>query len=121
IRNMLTVVGPSAARPPHSTMHPRLITTSVYTLRTFGVLLAAAYVAAYWWLLRQGRREKLDPEALASLGMWAIAGAIIGAKVLMIVRSFPEYMAAPSEIFSPSLLVAGGDFYGGFIGALIAS
>jgi len=102
-------------------MHPRLITTSVYTLRTFGVLLAAAYVAAYWWLLRQGRREKLDPEALASLGMWAIAGAIIGAKVLMIVRSFPEYMAAPSEIFSPSLLVAAGDFYGGFIGALIAS
>jgi phosphatidylglycerol---prolipoprotein diacylglyceryl transferase len=102
-------------------MHPRLLTTSVYTLRTFGVLLAAAYITAYWWLVRQGRRERLDPELLASLGMWAIAGAIIGAKLLMIVRSLPEYAAAPSALLSPSLLVAAGDFYGGFIGALVFS
>src|SRR5436190_15189767 len=102
-------------------MHPRLLTTSFYTLRTFGVLLAAAYVSAYWWLIREGQREGLDSESLASLGMWAIAGAIIGAKALMILRAFPEYLAAPSELLSPSLLVAAGDFYGGFIGALIAS
>jgi phosphatidylglycerol:prolipoprotein diacylglycerol transferase len=102
-------------------MHPRLLTTSFYTLRTFGVLLAAAYLTAYWWMVREGRREGLDVEAMGSLGMWAIVGAIIGARVLMIVRSFPDYVAAPSELLSPSLLVAAGDFYGGFIGALVAS
>lgn len=102
-------------------MHPRLLTTPFYTVRTFGVLLAAAYLTAYWWMLREGRRQRLDADALGSLGMWAIVGAIIGARVLMVIRSFPEYAAAPSELFSPSLLVAAGDFYGGFIGALIAS
>jgi phosphatidylglycerol:prolipoprotein diacylglycerol transferase len=39
----------------------------------------------------------------------------------MIIRSFSDYVAAPSELLSPSLLVAAGDFYGGFIGALIMS
>jgi phosphatidylglycerol:prolipoprotein diacylglycerol transferase len=102
-------------------MHPRLLTTSFFTLHTFGLLLACAYVAAFWWLTRDGRREGLDVDALALLGFWAIAGAIIGAKALMIVRAFPEYAAAPSEIFSVSVLASAGDFYGGFIGALIAS
>jgi phosphatidylglycerol:prolipoprotein diacylglycerol transferase len=102
-------------------MHPRLLTTPFYTLHTFGVLLAAAYLVALWWLTREGRREGLDPDALTSLGLWAIVGAILGAKALMIVRAFPEFAAAPSEIFSPSVLTSAGDFYGGFIGALIAS
>jgi phosphatidylglycerol:prolipoprotein diacylglycerol transferase len=102
-------------------MHPQLLTTPFFTLRTFGVLLAAAYLTAYWWMLREGRRQRLDVEALGSLGMWAIVGAILGARVLMILRSFPEYAANPSALLSPSLLVAAGDFYGGFIGALIAS
>jgi phosphatidylglycerol:prolipoprotein diacylglycerol transferase len=39
----------------------------------------------------------------------------------MIVRALPEYVAAPSELFSLSVLTSAGDFYGGFIGALIAS
>jgi len=102
-------------------MHPRLLTTPYYTLHTFGVLLAAAYMAAYWWLIREGEREHLDVDALASLGLWAIVGAIIGAKGLMILRDWSAYAAAPSEIFSLSTLTSAGDFYGGFIGALIAS
>src|ERR1700682_2245529 len=102
-------------------MHPRLLTTPLFTLHTFGLLLAFAYLAAFWWLTREGRRERLDVDALASLGFWAITGAIIGAKALMIVRALPDYLAAPSEIFSLSVLASAGDFYGGFIGALIAS
>jgi phosphatidylglycerol:prolipoprotein diacylglycerol transferase len=102
-------------------MHPRLVTTPFFTVHTFGLLLAAAYIAAYWWLTREGRRKGLDVDALASFGLWAIIGAIIGARVLMILRALPEYAAAPSELFSLSVLTSAGDFYGGFIGALIAA
>jgi phosphatidylglycerol:prolipoprotein diacylglycerol transferase len=102
-------------------MHPRLLTTPFFTVYTFGLLLASAYLAALWWLMREGRREGLDVDALASLGFWAIGGAIIGAKVLMILRELPEYVAAPSNVFSLSVLSSAGDFYGGFVGALIAS
>ena len=102
-------------------MHPRLLTTPLFTLHTFGLLLASAYVAAFWWLIREGRRHRLDVDALSSLGFWAIGSAIIGAKALMILRDFPEYAARPSELFSLSVLASAGDFYGGFIGALVAS
>src|SRR5947207_3472564 len=102
-------------------MHPRLLTTPYFTLHTFGLLLASAYLASYWWLTREGRREGLDSDALASLAFWAIGGAILGAKALMVVRALPEYAAAPSQLLSLSVLTSAGDFYGGFIGALIAS
>jgi|SRR6185436_665957 len=102
-------------------MHPRVVTTPFFTVHTFGLLLAAAYIAAYWWLTREGRRTGLDVDALALFGFWAIIGAVIGARVLMILRTLPEYTAAPAELFSLSVLTSAGDFYGGFIGALIAA
>ncbi len=102
-------------------MHPRLLTTPFFTIHTFGVLLAAAYLAALGWLVRGARREGLDPDTLMSLGLWAIVGAIVGAKALMILRALPEYAANPGELLSPSLLTAAGDFYGGFIGGLVAA
>ena len=102
-------------------MHPRLLVTPFFTIYTFGLLLASSYLAAFWWLMREGRRERLDVDALASLGFWAIAGAIVGAKALMILRDLPDYVAAPSSLFSMSVLSSAGDFYGGFIGALIST
>ena len=102
-------------------MHPRLLTTPFFTIHTFGILLATAYLAAFWWLMREGRRDRIDVEALSSLAFWAIVGAIIGAKALMVVRDLPAYLSSPAAAFSSSVLMSAGDFYGGFIGALVAS
>jgi len=102
-------------------VHPRLLTTPFFTFHTFGLLLAAAYLAALGWLVRGAKREGLNPDTLMSLGLWAIVGAILGAKALMIVRSLPEYIANPSELSPMSLLTSAGDFYGGFIGGVVAS
>jgi phosphatidylglycerol:prolipoprotein diacylglycerol transferase len=102
-------------------MYPRLITTPYFVLHTFGVFLASAYLAALWWLLRGAKREYLDSERTASLGLWIILGAIVGAKVLMVIRSFAEYLAHPSDLWSLATLQSAGDFYGGFIVALLAA
>lgn len=102
-------------------MHPRLLTTPFFTIHTFGLLLATAYLVALWWLVRGARRAKLDPDIVTSLGMWAIIGALIGAKLLLIIRLIPEYAASPSDLWSTSLLTSAGDFYGGFIGGVVAS
>ncbi len=102
-------------------MHPKLLTTPYFTLHTFGVILAIAYLCAYWWLYRGARREGISRELVAGLGLWAIIGAIVGAKLLLILRTIPYYMQHPSEFWSLGTLQSGGDFYGGFIGALAAS
>lgn len=99
-------------------MHPRLFTTPFFTLHTFGVLLALALLASMWWLMRAARRDDLSPDRLMSLGLWAIAGGILGAKLLPVLRTLPEYLAQPSQLWSMSLIESAGDFYGGFLGAL---
>ena len=76
------------------------VTTPFFTVHTFGLLLAAAYIAAYWWLTREGRRKGLDVDALALFGFWAIIGAVIGARVLMILRALPDKTAVPAELFT---------------------
>jgi phosphatidylglycerol:prolipoprotein diacylglycerol transferase len=98
-------------------VHPRLLTTPFFTLRTFGVLLATAYLVAFWWLMRGARRTRVDAEAVSSLGMWAILGALVGAKLLLMIRSIDELDAG--ELWS--FVTSAGDFYGGFIGGLVAS
>ena len=102
-------------------MFPRLLTTDYFTLHTFGLFLAAAYLAGLWWLMRGVRREKLNPELATGLGLWIIIGAILGAKALMVLRSLPDYLAEPSQFLSLATIQAAGDFYGGFIGALLAA
>ncbi|MBN2320522.1 MAG: prolipoprotein diacylglyceryl transferase [Acidobacteria bacterium] len=102
-------------------MHPKLLTTPYFTIYTYGAMLALAYLSALWWLFRSARREGINRERISGLGLWVIIGAIAGAKVLMILRSLPYYMDYPSEFWSLGTLQSGGDFYGGFIGALTAT
>lgn len=102
-------------------MHPRLLVTPYFTLYTFGVLLAAAYLAAMQYVVRTARRDGLNADRITSLCLSCIVGAIIGAKTLMAVRSWAEYLADPSQLWSRSFLEGAGDFYGGFLGALAAS
>lgn len=101
-------------------MHPRLLTTPFFTLHTFGVLLVFALLASMWWLMRAARRDGLNPDSVMSLGLWAIVGGIVGAKLLLVLRTLPEYLAQPSQLWSLSFIEAAGDFYGGFLGALLA-
>jgi len=100
-------------------MHPRLLTTPFFTIHTFGVLLATAYLAALWWLLRGARHTNVDPDRVLLLGMWAIVGALIGAKLLLLIRSIGDMQASASDVMS--FVTSAGDFYGGFIGSVIAS
>jgi len=104
-----------------SLMHPKLLTTPYFTLYTYGLLLALAYLSALWFLFNRARREGISRERISRLGLWVVVGAILGAKALMIFRSLPFYLENPSKLWSLGTLQSGGDFYGGFIGALAAT
>ena len=96
-------------------MHPILLKTPYFTLYTYGLLLALAYLTALWLLFRNARREGMDPEKISRLGLWVVIGAIVGAKALMLIHE------PPTKFWSLGTLQSGGDFYGGFIGALLAT
>jgi phosphatidylglycerol:prolipoprotein diacylglycerol transferase len=99
-------------------MHPKLLTTPYFTIYTYGLMLALAYLSALWMLFRGAKREGINGDKISKLGIWVVIGAIVGAKALMILRSLPFYLEHPSKLLSLGTLQSGGDFYGGFIGAL---
>ncbi len=100
-------------------MHPILFQFGPFRLPTYGLLVAAALVAAVYTVVRLGKREGLDTGRLFDLSTWLILVALVGAKVLMILADWSFYRQNPGEILSWTTLQAGGVFYGGFLAAVL--
>src|SRR5579883_1733559 len=91
-------------------MYPEVLHLSF--LHTYGLLVAAAFLAALWVAGRLGREAGLNPESVTNLGIYCALAAIIGAKLMLLI-------VEPGDFFSWATLQAGGVFYGGLIAALI--
>ena len=94
-------------------MFPKLLELGPFTVYTYGLLLAAAYLSGLQLALLRARRAGLDPNKVMDLGIWVIVAALVGAKGLLILIDFPYFVANPGEIFS--LVRSAGVFYGGLI------
>ena len=95
-------------------MHPRLLAIDNFVIYTFGALMVLAVLAALWWLRRTARRRGLPVDAVMSLSVWLLVGGLVGAKVFKAGR-----LLLQGESWSIGLLEGAGDFYGGFLGALV--
>jgi phosphatidylglycerol:prolipoprotein diacylglycerol transferase len=107
-------------------MHPRLFTLPAFqilgrslgpfTLHTYGVLLAVAFLAGLWVVNRQAKKAGLDPGRVTDLAVWVLIAGLVGAKVLLVVVEGRFYFKNPREILS--ILQSGGVFYGGLMGGI---
>lgn len=97
-------------------MYPELFHIGWFTLNTYGVLLALAFLAALIVAARLGSRDGLARESIYDLGLWMLLAALVGSKLLLLWAE-PEYRAHPALLISLDFLRSGGVFYGGFIGA----
>jgi phosphatidylglycerol---prolipoprotein diacylglyceryl transferase len=110
-------------------MFPRLFTIPEFELLgrhigplsvpSYGLILFIAFVVALWVLARQAERQKMDPAVMTDLGIYSLLGGLVGAKLLLIVVDFREYIHQPSEL--KSILFSGGVFYGGLIGGILTA
>lgn len=100
-------------------MYPEIFHISF--LHTYGVLVAAAFLAGLWMAGRLAARAGLSADAVTNLGIYCALSAIAGAKLMMFVVDFGYYTQHPGEIFSLGTLQAGGVFYGGLIAALLVA
>lgn len=100
-------------------MFPKIFSAGDLFLPTYGVLVAAGFLAALWLAGRLAHRSGLHGDAVTSLGINSALVGLVGAKLLMFVQDFGYYRAHPSEIFSMATLQAGGVFFGGLILALL--
>jgi phosphatidylglycerol:prolipoprotein diacylglycerol transferase len=72
-------------------------------------------------MARLAARDGLDKQKAIDLGLWVLAASLIGSKALMVITEWNYYIKNPGQIISLDFLRSGGVYYGGFIGAVIAS
>lgn len=99
-------------------MLPVLFHIGPLDIPTYGVLLAIGLALAITLAGRRARLVGLPSERIADLGLWVVLWGLIGAKLLLVITD-PSYLTSLSGVWA--LVRAGGVFYGGFIGALIAA
>jgi phosphatidylglycerol:prolipoprotein diacylglycerol transferase len=90
-----------------------------FTLHSYGVMMALAFLAGLWTASRRGLREGIPTEKIFDVGPWLIVGTILGARILYVTTYWREEFAGKpiGEIF---MVWHGGlVFYGGLIGAII--
>src|SRR5690349_4422107 len=98
-------------------MHPILFRIGSWPVYSYGVLLAAAYLAGLQLAVVRGRRMGLDGARVMDLGIYLIIAALVGAKLMLIAVDFAYFRNSPRELLS--LVRAGGVFYGGLIAAFL--
>jgi phosphatidylglycerol:prolipoprotein diacylglycerol transferase len=103
-------------------MHPVLWELNLgplghFTLGTYGLFYAAAFLVAVRLSMSYARREGIDPTRMIDLGIWSLLAGIVGAKLLLVVVDFPYYWHHKMEILYSWR--SAGVFYGGFLAALL--
>ena len=101
-------------------MYPILGEPFGIPIRSFGVMVALAFVMALWASQREARRTgRVDPELIGDLLLWVMVGGILGARVLYCIVHFQDQFAhQPIELLKvwKGGLVSYGGFAGGFLG-----
>jgi phosphatidylglycerol:prolipoprotein diacylglycerol transferase len=101
-------------------VHPVFIRLGPLDIHTYGVLVAAGFVAGLWLAARRAGRSGLKTEAVTDLGAWLIVAGILGAKLFHVIFFWGEFVAGWQAEGVRSLR-EGFVFYGGFIGACAAT
>ncbi len=110
-------------------MHPRLLTIPAFellgrslgpfTLHTYGVLLAIAFLAALWVASRQAKREGLDAGRITDMAVWVLIAGLLGAKLLLVAVDWRFFSRNPRELLS--IFQSGGVFYGGLLAGILVA
>ena len=93
-----------------------------FTLNSYGLLLAIAFITGLFVMSQLAKRDGLPQERVYDLGLWVLASSLIGSKLLMVITEWDVYYRDhPGQILSLDFFRSGGVFYGGFIAAVLAS
>ncbi|MEP6714167.1 MAG: prolipoprotein diacylglyceryl transferase [Terriglobia bacterium] len=99
-------------------MFPRLFHIGNFSVPSYGVLVALAFLTALGLASKFAKQRGLNSDKVLNLGVYCALMGMLGAKVLMIALD-PDYRAHPMEIFSLATLQSAGIFFGGLIAALL--
>lgn len=94
-------------------MHPELLHWGILHIRSYGLMLAVAFLVGTWLSLAEARRRGLDEDRVVTVILAALVAAIIGARGLYVLEHVSEFKR---EWGSAVALWQGGlTLYGGVV------
>lgn len=101
-------------------MYPILVQFGHFEVRSYGVIVALAFIAALWLSTREARRKGVDPGLIQDFAVWALVGGIIGARLYFVTFSDPiHFLQNPWEILA--VWRGGISIIGSLIGGALAA
>jgi len=97
-------------------MYPKLLELGPITVYSYGLLLVSAYLLGLQVAVVRGRARGLDGQRVMDLGIAIIISALVGAKLLLFVVEFDQFIRNP-WVFVRSA----GVFYGGLLLSLVVA
>jgi len=97
-------------------MHPILFKIGDFTFYTYGLIMAIAFITAYFYLLYLARISGQEVEFYSNLFFWVMITGVLGAKALYLVVSWQEIKSSFQDL--TGCLRGGLVWYGGVIAGL---
>jgi phosphatidylglycerol:prolipoprotein diacylglycerol transferase len=101
-------------------VYPIILQVGSLELRSYGVIVALAFLAGLWLARKEAARKGLDPALMIDFTVYALIGGILGARLYFIAFSDPlRYLSRPWEIFA--VWHGGIGIIGALIGGVLAA
>lgn len=81
-----------------------------------GIGIAVGYLLGAWWMLREGPKRGVSEEHIGTILLWALVGAIIGARLFFVLGHFDEFQSV-GDMFA--VWRGGISLIGGITGAMM--
>jgi phosphatidylglycerol---prolipoprotein diacylglyceryl transferase len=101
-------------------MHPFIHVTDTFNIPTYILLISLTYCLGLIWADRRAGEQGRSRNMALDIALAIMVGGFIGARLFHVFYEYPEvYLAEPARIFK--FWEGGFVFYGGFIGAVVAT
>jgi len=94
-------------------MYRILFTIGSFSIYSYGMMIALAFIAAILFAMKEAKRSGEDPERILDVSLYVILGALIGGRLGYVLFNLDYYLANPVKILY--FRQGGLSFLGGFL------
>lgn len=100
-------------------MKNELFSIGPVTIYGYGLMMALGIVSAYLIVEYRVKKRGIDADKFFNMAILAVAGGLLGAKILYLLTRLPELIADPSLLWDN--IMSGFVVYGSIIGGILAA